>query len=117
MFEGGKLLYFVVVSEISRLEGGGVYQGEGSHFLDVYRDKCTRVTIRVLVPVREHPKVGYRLLVQGQVHQSHHQGPCPCQGASQGGLQITSTGTSGLKVTSTSYILVQVTSTGSQKFS
>jgi hypothetical protein len=45
-------------SEITRLEGGGVYQGEGSHFLDIYREKCARITIRVLVPVREHPKVG-----------------------------------------------------------
>jgi hypothetical protein len=49
------------VAEITRLEGGGVYQGEGSHFLDIYREKCTRVTIRVLVPVREHPKVSYCL--------------------------------------------------------
>ena len=54
-----KKTFILFLAEISRLEGGAVYQGEGSHFLDIYREKCTRVTIRVLVPVKEHPKVKY----------------------------------------------------------
>ena len=50
-------LIFSSITEISRLQGGGVFYGDDVKFLDVYREKCTRATIRVLVPLREHPKV------------------------------------------------------------
>ena len=51
-------LTWFYISEITRLQGGGIFYGDDVKFLDVYREKCTRITIRVLVPVREHPKVG-----------------------------------------------------------
>ena len=54
-------LIFSSITEISRLQGGGVFYGDDVKFLDVYREKCTRATIRVLVPLREHPKVGILL--------------------------------------------------------
>ena len=50
-------IIFSFITEISRLQGGGVFYGDDVKFLDVYREKCTRATIRVLVPLREHPKV------------------------------------------------------------
>ena len=53
------LIVFVLISEISRLQGGGIFYGDDVKFMDVYREKCTRVTVRVLVPTREHPKVRY----------------------------------------------------------
>ena len=51
------LFYF---SEISRLQAGGS-KGAGFKdpikYVDVYRERPIRLTVRVLVPVREHPKV------------------------------------------------------------
>ena len=51
------LFYF---SEISRLQAGGS-RGAGFKdpikYVDVYRERPIRLTVRVLVPVREHPKV------------------------------------------------------------
>ena len=47
-------------SEISRLQAGGS-KGAGFKdpikYVDVYRERPIRLTVRVLVPVREHPKV------------------------------------------------------------
>ena len=51
-------------SEISRLQSGrgGNGLGIGGYrdpikYVDVYRERPIRLTVRVLVPVREHPKV------------------------------------------------------------
>ena len=53
-------LFFVLFSEISRLQAGGS-KGVGFKdpikYVDVYRERPIRLTVRVLVPVREHPKV------------------------------------------------------------
>ena len=52
--------YFFLLSEISRLQAGGS-KGMGFKdpikYVDVYRERPIRLTVRVLVPVREHPKV------------------------------------------------------------
>lgn len=37
--------------------GGGSYTGEDRRMADVTKDKAIKVTVRVLVPVREHPRV------------------------------------------------------------
>ena len=50
-------------SEISRLQAGGS-KGAGFKdpikYVDVYRERPIRLTVRVLVPVREHPKVSIK---------------------------------------------------------
>ena len=48
-------------SEISQLQlgilrNGGCYK-DSVKYVDVYRERPIRLTVRVLVPVREHPKV------------------------------------------------------------
>ena len=50
----------VIFSEISRLQAGGSKGGgfkDPIKYVDVYRERPIRLTVRVLVPVREHPKV------------------------------------------------------------
>ena len=52
---------FFFFSEIFRLQSGGSRSGGGYKdpikYVDVYRERPIRLTVRVLVPVREHPKV------------------------------------------------------------
>ena len=52
-------------SEISRLQAGGS-KGAGFKdpikYVDVYRERPIRLTVRVLVPVREHPKVSQYII-------------------------------------------------------
>ena len=52
-------------SEISRLQAGGS-RGAGFKdpikYVDVYRERPIRLTVRVLVPVREHPKVSTKTI-------------------------------------------------------
>ena len=63
--EHSKFLNFVlfpIFPEISRLQNGGSRNGCGGFkdpikYVDVYRERPIRLTVRVLVPVREHPKV------------------------------------------------------------
>ena len=56
-------------SEISRLQAGGS-RGAGFKdpikYVDVYRERPIRLTVRVLVPVREHPKVSTRPYIISQ---------------------------------------------------
>ena len=45
------------ISEISRIQSGGKPPGRESKFVDVYHEKPIRLSVRALVPVKEHPKV------------------------------------------------------------
>ena len=58
------LCIYFYFSEISRLQAGGS-KGAGFKdpikYVDVYRERPIRLTVRVLVPVREHPKVRHPL--------------------------------------------------------
>ena len=38
-------------------EGGREQRGEQATYLDIYRERPIRLTVRALVPVKEHPKV------------------------------------------------------------
>ena len=44
-------------SEIARIQSGGKPPGRDSKFVDIYHEKPIRLTVRALVPVKEHPKV------------------------------------------------------------
>ena len=58
-------LYIFFLTEIARVQSGRPGSGNGSSsgyrepikYVDVYRERPIRLTVRVLVPVREHPKV------------------------------------------------------------
>ena len=55
-----KYFHLHLFSEISRLQAGGSKNGgykDPIKYVDVYRERPIRLTVRVLVPVREHPKV------------------------------------------------------------
>ena len=41
-------------------EGGREQRGEQATYLDIYRERPIRLTVRALVPVKEHPKVSPR---------------------------------------------------------
>ena len=49
-------------SEIARIQSGGKPPGRDSKFVDIYHEKPIRLTVRALVPVKEHPKVSLRSL-------------------------------------------------------
>ena len=40
-----------------RSEGGGEMEMEKADILDIYRERPVRLTVRALVPTKEHPKV------------------------------------------------------------
>ena len=48
------------LSEITRIQSGGKPPGRDTKFVDIYHEKPIRLTVRALVPVREHPKVSTR---------------------------------------------------------
>ena len=48
-------------SEIARIQSGGKPPGRDSKFVDIYHEKPIRLTVRALVPVKEHPKVSMNL--------------------------------------------------------
>ena len=58
---------FPFFAEIARVQSGRPGCGNGSasgyrepiKYVDVYRERPIRLTVRVLVPVREHPKVSF----------------------------------------------------------
>ena len=56
------------ISEIVRVQRGGRPPGKESKLLDVYNEKPVRITAKVLVPVKEHPRV-----------RNHYQKPPNCQ--------------------------------------
>lgn len=49
------------LSEIARIQSGGKPPGRDSKFVDIYHEKPIRLTVRALVPVKEHPKVSMNL--------------------------------------------------------
>ena len=56
------IFFLLFFSEIARVQSGrnggsGVQYREPIKYVDVYRERPIRLTVRVLVPVREHPKV------------------------------------------------------------
>ena len=46
-----------LVVEISRVQGGGRPPGCDTQFVDVYNEKPVRAVTKVIVPVKQHPKV------------------------------------------------------------
>lgn len=48
---------FYPFAEIARIQSGGKPPGRDSKFVDIYHEKPIRLTVRALVPVKEHPKV------------------------------------------------------------
>ena len=46
-----------VIAEIARIQSGGKPPGRESKFVDVYHEKPVRLSVRAVVPVKEHPKV------------------------------------------------------------
>ena len=49
------------IAEIARIQSGGKPPGRDSKFVDIYHEKPIRLTVRALVPVKEHPKVSWYL--------------------------------------------------------
>ena len=47
----------IFFAEICRIQSGGKPPGRDTKFVDVYHEKPIRLTVRALVPVKEHPKV------------------------------------------------------------
>ena len=45
------------IAEICRVQQGGRPPGRDARLLDVYNEKPTRVSAKVSIPIREHPKV------------------------------------------------------------
>ena len=46
-------------SEISRIQSGGKPPGREARFVDIYHEKPIRLSVRVVVPVKEHPKFNF----------------------------------------------------------
>ena len=49
----------MLILEISRVQSGGRPPGRENRLLDVYNEKPVRVTAKILVPVKEHPRVSF----------------------------------------------------------
>ncbi|XP_035451710.1 KH domain-containing, RNA-binding, signal transduction-associated protein 2 isoform X3 [Spodoptera frugiperda] len=49
----------LIDQEVSKVQTSGRIPGKDSKYLDVFRDKPTKVTVKVLVPVKEHPKFNF----------------------------------------------------------
>merc|ERR1719411_1765945 len=45
--------------EIARIQSGGKPPGRDSKFVDIYHEKPIRLTVRALVPIKEHPKFNF----------------------------------------------------------
>ena len=45
--------------EIARIQRGGKPPGRDSRIVDIYHEKPIRLTVRVVVPVKEHPKFNF----------------------------------------------------------
>ena len=60
------IIFILIMSEISRLENAadnfdaetGIFR-EPIKYFDIYRERPVRLTVRALVPVKEHPKVSF----------------------------------------------------------
>lgn len=51
------LTLFLCFSEIQKVQNTGKVPTRDNRYVDIYREKQIRVSAKVLVPVREHPKV------------------------------------------------------------
>lgn len=49
----------LLTQEISRVQSGGRPPGRENRLLDVYNEKPVRVTAKILVPVKEHPRFNF----------------------------------------------------------
>lgn len=67
--EGGtNHLLRLLETEIQQVQGGGGRssgQREQIKYFDIYRERPVRLTVRALIPVREHPKVAQHIQVPG----------------------------------------------------
>lgn len=48
---------YLCKSEITKTQQSGRIPLRDAKYVDIYREKPIRVTVKVLVPVKEHPKV------------------------------------------------------------
>lgn len=48
---------FCIIAEIAKVQSIGKIPQKDVRYVDIYREKPIKVTVKVLVPVREHPKV------------------------------------------------------------
>ena len=48
---------WVLISEINRVQCGGRPPGSDTQYVDVYNEKPVRAVTKVIVPVKQHPKV------------------------------------------------------------
>jgi KH domain-containing RNA-binding signal transduction-associated protein 3 len=46
-----------VTREVARVQASGKPLPKESKYVDIYREKPIRVAVKVLVPIKEHPKV------------------------------------------------------------
>ncbi|XP_045455709.1 KH domain-containing, RNA-binding, signal transduction-associated protein 2-like isoform X1 [Melitaea cinxia] len=49
----------LIDSEVAKVQASGRVPAKDFKYVDVYRDKPNKVTVKVLVPVKEHPKVNF----------------------------------------------------------
>ena len=63
--------YIFYIAEISRVQNGGRPPGRENRLLDVYNEKPVRVSARVLVPVKEHPRVSFYIIKSSNYKRRH----------------------------------------------
>lgn len=51
------LILIQTISEMTKVQQSGRVPHRDLKYVDIYREKQIRVTVKVLVPVKEHPKV------------------------------------------------------------
>lgn len=51
------LTLFCIITEIAKVQAIGKVPSRDLKYVDIYREKPMKVSVKVLVPVREHPKV------------------------------------------------------------
>lgn len=54
-------IFVLALAEIAKVQQSGRIPQREQKYVDIYREKQIRVTVKVLVPVKEHPKVSYEL--------------------------------------------------------
>ena len=52
-------LFFFIFLEIARIQRGGKPPGRDTRIVDIYHEKPIRLSVRVVVPVKEHPKFNF----------------------------------------------------------
>lgn len=50
-------MFSLNVAEVQRVQNTGKVPIRDTKYVDIYREKPMKVSVKVLVPVREHPKV------------------------------------------------------------